>query len=90
MIKLCEDIILKNYFSISLDNKFEFLVCAKMLNYKSVVEKTILGEADRSLSLVGNFLVSKLNDSRGILGQNLLDAEHRNALYIMANTKPKK
>jgi RimK family alpha-L-glutamate ligase len=87
MIKLCENLIQRNYFSIPLDNKFEFLVCIKLLNYKSIVEKMILDEADRSLSSIGNFLVGQLNDSKTVLSQNIIDAEHRNVLFIMADSK---
>lgn len=94
MIRLCEKIIVENYFAISLDNKFEFLVCAKLLDYKPALERIILAEADRSLSPIGNFLVDRLNDSKEISSQNILDTEHRNVLFVMAtsryNNLPKK
>jgi hypothetical protein len=85
-----EKLIGDNYFQLALDVKFEFLVCCEICNYSSSLKNLILAEADRSLADNGNFLISRLNDSRGFLTRNLLDAEHRNTLYIMATSKHRK
>lgn len=80
--------IIKNHFkSISLDNKFEFLVCAKICGYTSAVEKNILSEADQSLSPDGNFLIDTHNSKASPDERNdFVGAEHRNVLYIMSQT----
>jgi len=89
MLAELENIINTNYFQLALDIKFEFLVCCKLCDYSSSLEKIILGEADRSLADNGNFLISRLNDSCGTMTRNILDAEHRNVLFIMANSQYK-
>jgi len=89
MIKLLESLIWKNYFSVSLDNKFEFLVCAELCQYNSDLKQMIFSEAERSLSNVGNFLIDKINDigKENIAKNGFISAEHRNVLFIMANKK---
>lgn len=85
MLKLIEEIIENNYFEISLDNKFEFLVCAKICKFKSRIEKTIMAEAVRSLSERGNFLIDKINDySKFKKKTDLIKSEHRNILFLMS------
>jgi RimK family alpha-L-glutamate ligase len=80
--------IIKNHFTvISLDNKFEFLVCAKICGYESSLEKDILLEADQSLSPDGNFLIDTHNTKAAPDERNdFVGAEHRNVLYIMSQT----
>jgi hypothetical protein len=85
MIKLLEKIILDNFFSISLDNKIEFLVCTKLCRYSSPLEKLILDESARSLSDMGNFIIDTRNDRHSFITRNIQDSEHRNVLFIMAN-----
>lgn len=85
MVKDLELIIKENYFEMPLDIKFEFLVCCRLCNYQSEIESVILGEAARSLADNGNFLISRLNDSIGFFTHNILSAEHRNVLFLMAN-----
>lgn len=85
MIKLLEKIIFENYFSISLDSKMEFLVCTRLLDYKSYIETLILNEAERSLSNVGNYIMDKFNDKVQLKGDKLTMAEHRNVLYLMTS-----
>jgi RimK family alpha-L-glutamate ligase len=87
MIKFAESIILNNYFSVSLDNKFEFLVCSELCQYDSNLKDLIFSEADRSFSPSGNFLIDKHNDykQKNSVKNGFLQAEHRNVLYMMAN-----
>jgi RimK family alpha-L-glutamate ligase len=86
MIQFLESLISKNYFDVSLDNKFEFLVCAELCQYNSSLQQMIFAEAERSLSNTGNFLIDRINDvsKKNIAKNNFISAEHRNILYIMA------
>lgn len=87
MLSYTEDIIRKHFKAISLDNKFEFLVCAKICGYISTLEKDILLEADYSLSPDGNFLIDTHNETASPNERNdFVGAEHRNVLYIMSQT----
>lgn len=91
MLKVLEDIIYKNYFEISLDNKLEFLVCSKILNKKTFLEDIIINEANNSLSSLGNFVIDKHNSqSRFSRKDDFVSGEHRNVLYLMANQNYKK
>lgn len=76
-----EDIIYSNYSDISLDNKCEFLVCAKICNYDTRLVEIILSEAGNSLSWNGNFIVE---NNAPLMRHILRTSEHRNVLYIMA------
>ncbi len=85
MLKISEKIIQKNFKNISLDNKFEFLVCAKICGFQSSVEKNIYDEASQSLSPDGNFLIDTKNDKATQIGRNtFVGSEHRNVLFIMS------
>lgn len=84
MIKILEDVISKAFFNISLDNKFEFLVCCKICNYKSSLSDVILSEAENSLSSVGNYLVDCHNTSIEENKRSFSVSEHRNVLFLMA------
>ncbi len=87
MIRHIEEIIRNHFKTISLDNKFEFLVCAKICGYKSDLEKNILSEADRSLAPDGNFLIDIHNAKASPDERNdFVGSEHRNVLYIMSQT----
>jgi RimK family alpha-L-glutamate ligase len=85
MIKICERIIQKNYFEINIDNKVEFLVCAKLLNYQTALFEIIYSECKNSLSDVGNYLIDRNNKlAKSNSKNNLIQSEHRNVLFIMA------
>jgi RimK family alpha-L-glutamate ligase len=85
MLKLAEAIINKNYFDIGLDNKLEFLVCARMMNYKTYLNEIIFSETKNSLSDKGNYLIDTLNVNSGSRHKdNIKSSEHRNTLYLMA------
>lgn len=85
MIKLAEEIIGNNYFDIDLDNKLEFLVCARILGYNSNLDSIINSEAQNSLSSCANYLVDKYNKNACMRNKtDLRSAEHRNVLYLMA------
>lgn len=88
MLEFIEKIIRDHFEAISLDNKFEFLVCAKICGYVSDLERDILSEADRSLAPDGNFLIDIHNAKAAPDERNdFIGSEHRNVLYIMSQTK---
>lgn len=75
MIAGCKDI--------KLDNKFEYLVAARICRQPAPSAAGIYQEASSSLSSEGIFIVDKLNRAR----QNTLSgSEHRNVLFIMSST----
>jgi hypothetical protein len=73
-----DEIIEKKYDSVSLDMKFEFLVCAKMVGYVARLEEKIREEAKANLDgyVRDPAAAERLNTLSG--------AEHRNVLYIMS------
>ncbi len=88
MLKIAEEVVEKNFLEIPLDVKFEILVCARLLDYKSRLEDFIHAEAGKSLSPIGNFLVDTLNSNKSkAVKKGFLKSEHRNVLYIMTNNK---
>lgn len=85
MIKLAEDIIRSDYFGISLDNKLEFLVCARLLGFESALRQVIHSEAQLSLSHSGNYLVDAFNAAAYWKNKaSFKESEHRNILFLMA------
>jgi len=82
-----EKMIRDHYFKISLDMKFEFLICCQILGYQSDLALVINGEAERSLSVSGNFLVDTHNTWVHGFGNKFSRAEHRNVLYLMSQVK---
>lgn len=90
IVKL-ERIIDAHYFDISLDNKFEFLVCAEICGHDSKLKNIISSEAAHSTSWAGNFLV---DNDRNRLAANVRHcvrtSEHRNVLYLMSQQKFRK
>lgn len=85
MLSLTEKLVAKNYNSLSLDTKFEFLICTRLLNTPSNIETKIMSEAQQSLSPFGNYLVDTLNETRE-KKSSLIHSEHRNVLFLMLLT----
>lgn len=85
MIMIIENIIKNNYFEINLDNKIEFIVCCKILNYKTQLTKVIFSECQYSLSDIGNYLIDKYNRCSYLKNKcDFKNSEHRNVLFLMA------
>lgn len=85
MLKELEAIITTQYTTISLDQKCEFLVCAKMLQYKTHLQETISNEIQSSLSPHGNYIVDVFNTYKSSTKKDLTLSEHRNVLYLLSN-----
>lgn len=83
MLTKCEELITEHFNTVSLDNKLEYLVCAKILGSPSPLEGAIFTEAERSLSDEGDFLIDRHNGQTG-KNDTLDKSEHRNAMYLMA------
>ena len=86
MLQELEQLITSHYDDINLDNKCEFLVCARIagLNFDELQSK-IFAEAGQSISADGTFLVDKHNNNPQTTNADLDKSEHRNVLFIMAN-----
>lgn len=69
----------KHYWEISLDCKYEFLLCCKLLDYTSYLKSIIFSESKKSLSVIDSYITDK--DS--LLTDTMSKAEHRNTLFLM-------
>lgn len=87
MLAVLESIIDANFNSISLDNKCEFLVCAQICSFPTTLTDRINSEAEQSLNQEG-FIVDTFNTALNPKKQSFTMSEHRNVLYIMAQSKP--
>jgi hypothetical protein len=85
MLIRLEQAIAGQYDQISLDNKLEFLVCARILDHKSPLFERIYAECEDSLSEAGSFLVDRHNRYKGT-GTSFAESEHRSVLYIMSSS----
>lgn len=85
MLEELEQVINDHYDDINLDNKCEFLVCAKIVGQPSRLASKIFDEATRSISPDGTYLIDTHNNNPQIDNVTLDKSEHRNVLYIMAN-----
>jgi hypothetical protein len=80
-----ERIIRTQYARVSLDQKFEFLVCMKLLAKQSALYERILDEALQSFDEQGNYFVNRHNSYyRKHARSTRLSTEHQNVLAIMA------
>jgi len=81
-----EKLLQNNFSKISLDNKLEFLVGARLLNKKTDLEEAIQREVEQSWSPIGNFLIDTKNEeSKDYSRKDFFSSEHRNVLFLMAN-----
>lgn len=87
MIVYLEKLISKHFSEVNLDNKFEFLVCAKILGYKSSLEQRIMNEAAKSISEDGHFLIDRHNNNPQHANTTLDSSEHRNVLFLMSQAE---
>jgi len=86
MLDYMEDLISQNYENINLDNKLEFLVCCRILNFNSKLFDKIYDECLQSISTNGTFLVDTINKAGQTKKTSFADSEHRNVLFIMSTT----
>lgn len=87
MLQKVDAIIDEHFENLSLDTKLEFLVCARLCGYEAGVEPDIMSECSQSISFDGTFLVDTHNAFAGRDTKKTFSAsEHRNVLFVMANT----
>jgi hypothetical protein len=86
MLLRLETLIHDRYDDINLDNKLEFLVCCKIMGYKTTLFGRIHQECEQSISKEGTFLVDTLNSAGQSNKTSFAGSEHRNVLYIMSAT----
>lgn len=86
MLDDLSSVIRDNYDQIHLDNKFEYLVSCRILNYSPdpEIESAIYKEAEKSLSDKGTFLIDRHNTFPQQMRTSFNTSEHRNVLYIMS------
>lgn len=87
MLAVLETTIEAQYDSISLDNKCEFLVCAQICSFPTKLTDRINEEAAKSLNQDG-YIVDVFNTALNPKKQSFVMSEHRNVLYIMAQSRP--
>lgn len=84
MLRTIEPLIEQNFSDINLDNKLEFLVCARICHYDTSLFDTIYEECERSISTEGTFLIDKHNTNIQSDRNDFIKSEHRNVLFIMS------
>lgn len=87
MLAYAETVIRDNFARISLDNKLEFLVAARICGYITDIDGVIYDECRHSLSPEGTFIIDRHNLNIRPELQSFKKAEHRNTLLIMSQTK---
>lgn len=86
MLQKLESIIEQSYKQINLDNKLEFLVCARICNYSSGLAQRIYDECESSISPEGTFLIDVHNSNIQQDRMSFEKSEHRNVLYVMSTS----
>lgn len=84
MMAELEDLMRDHFKDVNLDNKCEFLVCAKITGYATRLTDRIYAEAAESVSDSGTFLIDRHNANPQVRNTTLDLSEHRNVLFIMS------
>lgn len=84
MLEKLESVIESSFEQINLDNKLEFLVCARICNYSSGLAEKIYKECEESISPEGIFIIDVHNSNVQQDRMSFDKSEHRNVLYIMS------
>jgi hypothetical protein len=85
MLKKLESVIDTHFNDISLDNKLEFLVAARIIAFHSGLDERIYKEAAASMSREGDFLIERHNTNLRPDRQTFPKAEHRSVLLLLSN-----
>lgn len=86
MLDVLEPLIETHFDEINLDNKLEFLVCARIIGRDSQLSGRIYEECERSISSEGTFIIDKHNANIQSDRNDFNKSEHRNVLFIMSTT----
>lgn len=87
MLQSLETVIEKHFDKINLDNKLEFLVCARICSFATNLTKRIYDECEHSVSPHGTFVIDVHNSNVQDDRNDFAKSEHRNVLYIMSSTE---
>jgi hypothetical protein len=87
MLARLELLIDDNFDRINLDNKLEFLVCARICHYDSRLFERIYAECEKSISPNGIFVIDIHNQNARDERNDFVKSEHRNVLFIMSTTE---
>lgn len=86
MLGELETVIADNFERINLDNKLEFLVCARICGIDTDLSERIYAEVKQSISPEGTFIIDVHNDNAQADRNDFVRSEHRNVLFIMSTT----
>lgn len=86
MLSELEPLIRNNFSKINLDNKLEFLVCARICDYDTDLYESIYEECENSVSEEGTFIIDVHNENIQADRNDFVKSEHRNVLFIMSTT----
>lgn len=86
MLDVLEPLIETNFNDINLDNKLEFLVCARICHWRSRLADQIYAECERSISPEGTFIIDVHNTNIQNDRNDFVKSEHRNVLFIMSTS----
>lgn len=86
MLATLEPVIADNFERINLDNKLEFLVCARICNFSSDLFERVYAECEQSVSPEGTFVIDVHNENAQADRNDFVRSEHRNVLFIMSTT----
>jgi len=87
MLSRLEPLVDGDYDKINLDNKLEFLVCARICKFESSLFDRVYRECDKSISPDGMFVIDIHNQNVQADRNDFLRSEHRNVLFIMSTTE---
>jgi hypothetical protein len=71
---------------IKFDNRFEFLVAARICGFDSRLPDEINRDARQSLDATDSFIIDRLNGPTDVYLNSFAGSEHRNVLYIMSQS----
>lgn len=86
MLQKIEPLIRDNFNKVNLDNKLEFLVCARICEYQTHLAEQIYAECEQSVSPEGTFVIDIHNENIQSDRNDFVTSEHRNVLFIMSTT----
>lgn len=82
-----ETFLAKYYFEHGLDNKYEYLACARFVGNSPSIEPVIMNEATNSFSKFGLYTFDLLNHNPDKHTPNIANMAHSMAFYILCNSK---
>jgi hypothetical protein len=86
MLGILEPLIDNNFNDINLDNKLEFLVCARICGFTTTIAVRIYEECENSISPDGTFIIDVHNKNIQTDRNDFVKSEHRNVLFIMSTS----